>query len=76
MQSRQFLDALQIARCAPHPVTIGRQQLCSGEPDAGTRTGDKNFLHDVEKGCAPGGLRVATALLRILTIGSMQECPE
>src|SRR4029453_17860152 len=76
MQSRQFWDALQIARCTPDLMPMLYQRFCNREADAGARSSDQNFFHDVENGCAArDALRVATALIPILTIASMQEWP-
>ena len=76
MQSRHFWDALQIARGPPDLVPMLDQCFRNRETDARARTGDKNSFHYLEKGFAPRkAFRVATALIPILTIASMQECP-
>src|SRR5262245_5777282 len=76
VQLRNYWYAFQIARCAPNLVTLGYEQLGYGKADARAPTGDQDFFQDVGKGFAlRDAWRVAAALIPILTVGSMQECP-
>ena len=57
-------------------MPLRHERLSNGEADAGACTGDKNSFHDLKNGfAARKAFRVATALIPILTIASMQECP-
>ncbi len=54
-------------------MTSSDEQFRNGQTYARARAGKKNFSHDLENGFAShGALRVATALIPILTIAWMQ----
>ena len=57
-------------------MTLRYEQLSDGQSNAGARTSDKHSFHDLENGFElREALRVAPALIPILTIAPMQECP-
>ena len=54
-------------------MTSSDEQFRNGQTYARTRAGKKNFSHNLENGFASDdALRVATALIPILTIARMQ----
>jgi len=74
MQSRHSWDAFQIAGCGPDFMTLSEEGFCNGQTNTRTCACEKNSFHDLENGFGSRkALRVATELIRILTIASMQE---